>query len=196
MKRGKLIVFYGINNLGKSTQAKLLVARLNSEGKSAQYIKYPVYDLKPSGPIINAYLREGNPYKLAAREAQILYAYNRMHFEPKLIESWENGTHVITEDYWGTGVAWGVGAGVDLDFLLMINKPFQWEDLALLFVGKRFDSGKEKGHLHEDDDAFMEKVRKTHDNLGERFGWKNIHANGTIEQIAQDIWKEVGGIIK
>ncbi len=30
MTKGKLIVFYGINNLGKTTQAKMLVDWLNS----------------------------------------------------------------------------------------------------------------------------------------------------------------------
>ncbi len=30
---GKLIVLYGTNNLGKTTQAKKLVERLNQEGK-------------------------------------------------------------------------------------------------------------------------------------------------------------------
>ncbi len=32
-KRGKFIVVYGVNNLGKSAQTELLVERLRDEGK-------------------------------------------------------------------------------------------------------------------------------------------------------------------
>lgn len=195
MKRGKLIVLYGINNLGKSTQAKLLVERLANEGRKARYLKYPVYDLSPSGPILNAYLREKNPYKLTAREAQILYAYNRMHFEPELKSILDSGSDVVAEDYWGTGVAWGMGAGVDKEFLLKINQPFQWEDLSLLFYGRRFSSGIEKVHLHEQDDIFMEKVRVAHEELGQQFVWKKIEANKSIEEVAEAVWVEAEKVI-
>ena len=51
MKKGLFVVLHGINNLGKTTQAKLLVEKLQSEGHKAEYMKYPVYDLDPSGKI-------------------------------------------------------------------------------------------------------------------------------------------------
>ena len=41
--RGKFIVLYGINNLGKTTQAKFLVEKLQSQGLRAEYVKYPIY---------------------------------------------------------------------------------------------------------------------------------------------------------
>ena len=41
--RGKFIVLYGINNLGKTTQAKMLVDKLKLHGLEAEYLKYPVY---------------------------------------------------------------------------------------------------------------------------------------------------------
>jgi len=53
MKKGLFVVLHGINNLGKTTQAKLLVEKLQSEGHKAEYMKYPVYDLDPSGKILN-----------------------------------------------------------------------------------------------------------------------------------------------
>ena len=43
--KGKLIAIYGINNLGKSTQAHLLVQELQDQGYKAQYLKYPIYDI-------------------------------------------------------------------------------------------------------------------------------------------------------
>ncbi len=143
MERGRFIVIYGINNLGKTTQAKLLVERLKSLGRKAEYLKYPVYDLGPSGPDLDEYLRHANPKRLDAEQAQTLFAENRTQFEPTLKSKLANGIDIVAEDYWGTGLAWGIGAGADKGFLLKINRNFLREDLALLLVGKRFDSGKE-----------------------------------------------------
>ena len=58
-ERGKFIVIYGANNLGKTVQANLLIDSLRNIDKNAHYLKYPIYDLEPTGPRINAALREG-----------------------------------------------------------------------------------------------------------------------------------------
>lgn len=195
MHTGTLIVFYGINNLGKSTQAKLLAQKLHANGHIAEYLKYPVYDTAPSGPLLNGYLREGNPWQLTAKEAQIMYAFNRAQYQAELKSKLDSGVIVVAEDYWGTGVAWGAGAGVDMDFLLELNKHFIREDLALLFEGKRFSSGFEKDHLHETNDELTQKVDKVHHELAEKFNWKIIDANQTIEEVSSKVWEEVQKII-
>lgn len=185
--KGKFIVFYGINNLGKTTQAKLLVEKLQKKGLKAEYLKYPTYDLSPSGPILNNYLRGGNSYKLSAREAQIIYALNRTQFEPTLKNKLENGINIISEDYIGTGLAWGMGADVSEKFLKNINSHLLREDIAFLFDGKRFVDATEQNHKHETDDKLMKKVRKMHLQLGQEFGWKKINANLPIEEIHRQI---------
>lgn len=38
--------------------------RFEKEGFPAKHKKYPFYDLHPTGPMLNDYLREGNPHKL------------------------------------------------------------------------------------------------------------------------------------
>lgn len=195
MEKGKFIVFYGVNNLGKTTQAGLLVERLNDSGSRAKYLKYPIYDLEPTGSRINNYLRVGNPEHLTPKDAQILYAENRRQYEPTLEADLESGTNIVAEDYWGTGVAWGMGAGVDKSFLLQLNESFLREDLALLFVGKRFVSGLEKNHKHESDEELTSKVEKAHEELAKEFGWKAIEANQPLKQVGNDVWQKVGRII-
>lgn len=54
---GKFIAIYGINNIGKSTQTNLLMQRLLSAGIRAEYIKFPIYDLDPTGKMLNEILR-------------------------------------------------------------------------------------------------------------------------------------------
>lgn len=188
---GKLIVLYGINNLGKSTQAKLLVQRLREEGKTAEYVKYPVYVEDPSGVILNDYLRSGNPWGFSPREAQIFYAFNRAQYAPKLDELLYNSDFVIAEDYWGTGVSWGAGAGVDFDFLMAINQFCRREDLALIFRGSRFTQSIEPGHTHESNVDLVEKVREVHERLAKQFSWKPVDATQSIQIVSEQVWSYI-----
>ena len=186
-----IITIYGINNLGKSTQVKILVDKLKNHGMACS-LKYPIYDLEPSGPMIWKYLRDGNPFNLNPREAQILYTFNRLHFEARLQKEYLfKHDFVVLEDYTGTGLAWGIGAGVDKKFLLKINQELLKEDLAILLDGERFLEGKEIGHKHETDDELTEKVRQTHLELAKEFGWRSVNANQTKKQVSDQIYKIV-----
>ncbi len=189
--KGKFIVLYGINNLGKTTQAKRLVAQLNFCGLKAEYLKYPIYDLIPSGVILNGYLRQGNQHNLTPKEAQIIYAFNRTQYEKTLLDKLANGINIIAEDYTGTGIAWGLGTGVDEQFLKYINSHLLKEDMAFLFDGERFRQAAENNHRHETDDELTEKVRLAHLKLGWENNWIKINANLKIEQIHQYIWNHL-----
>lgn len=194
-KKGKFIVIYGINNLGKSTQAKLLVERLNRDGQLAEYVKYPIYDLEPSGPLINEYLREGNPHNLSPREVQTLYAINRTQYENEIINKLNQGVHIVSEDYKGTGIAWGMGAGVSEYFLKKINSHLLKEDIIFLFDGERFKDATEKNHKHETDEELLYKVKLAHMKLAEEENWIKINANLTIEEIHNNIWHYTATLI-
>lgn len=189
--RGKLIALYGVNNLGKSTQAKMLVERLSASGKNAQYLKYPLYELGPSGPVIDAYLRGGNPHELSSREFQIMQVLNRTQYDAVLRERVENGEWIVVEDYVGTGLAWGIGAGVDATFLENLNEHLLQEDAAVLIDGERFLEGREEGHKHETDDTLTEQVRLVHQKLAQRRGWHAVKANQTREEVHEDIYSHI-----
>lgn len=189
--KGKFIVIYGANNLGKSTQAKLLFEKMNETGYKTEYLKYPIYEIEPTGKIINGYLRNGNPFKLTPREAQTIYAFNRAQYEPILKARLEQGINIIAEDYTGTGLAWGLGAGVSEEYLKLINSKLLKEDLTFLLDGERFKTAAENDHTHEADDELWQKVRQAHLKLGQESGWIKINANLTISQIHDIIWQEI-----
>lgn len=186
--KGKLITIYGINNLGKSTQAKLLVGRINQESSKCEYLKYPLYDLEPSGLILNGYLRNNNPHGLSAREFQIIQILNRTQFQPTLKQKLESGINIVAEDYVATGIAWGVGAGVDIKFLEDLNSHLIKPDLSFYFYGNRFLDSVEENHKHETNNVLTQKVKKAHDVLAKEFGWIKINANQNIQQIRKQIW--------
>jgi thymidylate kinase len=187
---GKFIVLYGINNLGKSTQAKLLVKRLAEAGKNVEYLKYPIYELPPTGPRINQLLRS-HEQSLSEVEFQRLYAQNRIDFQPALEQKLNRGTWLVAEDYTGTGIAWGLAKGAPLEILEQQNSTIRMEDLAIWLDGRRFLEAREDVHLHETNDELMQRCRQSHRELAERYGWKKINANHPIEKVAQDIWQIV-----
>lgn len=81
-------------------------------------------------------MKEGSPRGFSGDEFQILRVLNRTQYEPILLSKLESGTWIVAEDYTGTDIAWGVGAGAYQDFLEEINSHLLKEDMAFSFVGK------------------------------------------------------------
>lgn len=190
-QKGKFIVFYGLNNLGKTTQAQLLVENLKKNGLKAKYVKYPRYEKMPTGKIISNYLREGNYYNLSPRELQILYAFNREQCEEEIKEDLENGVHIISECYTGTGLAWGEAEGIDKEFLRHINSHLLKEDLAFHFRGRRFRDSIEKSHIHENNRILTRKAQIAFELMSEEFGWVDLNANYPIVEIEKQVYSYV-----
>lgn len=187
-QKGQFIVFYGVNGLGKTTQAKLLVENLIVKfGKNSEYLKYAVYNLEPSGFLISNYLKEGNIHNFTPREFQLLQVLNRTQYEPKLKEKFEKGTWIVAEDYIGTGVAWGMAASIDKELLIKLNSHLLKENLGILFEGQPFPESLEKNNIHESDLAVLEKVENNFKLLANEFGWHKINANQSVEKVQEEI---------
>ncbi|MBW2978443.1 hypothetical protein KY331_06370 [Candidatus Woesearchaeota archaeon] len=193
MKKGKLIVIYGINRIGKTTQTKKLIKYLRKKGYKAEYVKIPHYKLKPTGQIINKILRR-KKQTISEEEFQLLYVLNRLQFQPILIKKLKKGINIISEDYVGTGLVWGSIKGADYNWLKEINKPLIKEDTALLLDGKPFPKT-EKKHIHEKNKKLMQKARKKHLQLAKEFKWIKINANQLKDKVFEDIKKEIDKIL-
>lgn len=121
MKKGKIIVIEGTDCSGKETQTRLLVEKLEKDGKKVKRISFPMYDT-PTGKIIGACLlgkpemckeslREehsffpeggGNIDSLAAID---LYAADRRYNLPKINELLNEGYIVIIDRYVASNMA-------------------------------------------------------------------------------------------
>jgi len=186
MDRGKFIVIYGANNTGKSEQAKRLTANLNNIGIPATYLKYPIYDLAPTGPRLNSILREKkeNPTPL---ELQKIFAQNRRDFEPELRELLDSGLWVVAEDYRKTGIAWGLTYDVDIKVLEEINSDLYPEDLEICFDGERFTGGIERSHIFEQGGRW-EKNRIVHALLACRYSWEVIDSSESMDEVEKKVF--------
>ena len=190
--KGKFITLYGINNMGKTTHAKRLVERIRGLGMEAEYVKYPVYDVHPSGDFINSVLRHPEQKQnISEDELQMWYVINRYQFEPQLVKWLEEGVIVIAEDYSGTGIAWGTAKGLEQEWVEMINAKVLKEDLAILIEGNRVLSAREDVHIHEQDDDLMERCKQVHSDLADKYGWKRVELKETPDETANDIWHVV-----
>lgn len=183
--QGKLIVLYGANNLGKSTQLELLQDTFLTHNYKVKRIKYPIYDLEPTGPLINDVLRNGK--QMDEEELQRTYVQNRKDFEPTVRAMLDEGYIVIAEDYIGTGIAWGMVRGVSLDTLEEMNEGLLPADISIMIHGKRFETGKESTHRNETDDEIWNTAQEKHLMLADRYSWHRVNANQTIEEVHSDI---------
>lgn len=197
MKRGKLITLYGINNIGKSTQCKILIDNLKKHGHDAVYIKYPVYSLEPTGVFINKVLREsGGRQNITEDQLQMWFTLNRYQFEPELKQMLNEGKIVIAEDYVGTGLAWGSAKGASLEWLTELNKYLLKEDFAIYLKGKRNVQATEASHIHENNNELLEATQFIYDNLAEKYEWSKVMVKPSIGETADDIWKAVDKFLK
>ncbi|MBU1992809.1 hypothetical protein KKG51_03890, partial [Patescibacteria group bacterium] len=180
-----------INNIGKSTHAQMLTDRLNQEGHDAVFIKYPVYDLEPTGPYLNKVLRVDTEQKISEEELQMWFTLNRYQFEPQLKKYLDEGKIVVAEDYTGTGLAWGSLKGAYLPWLTEMNKYLLKEDLGILLEGARSLSAKEEDHIHEADDELVEKCKRVLDDLGNKYNWGRVEICEKREDTHEGVWKLV-----
>lgn len=189
--KGKLITIYGINNVGKSTQSRLLVEKLEKAGHKVKYLKYPIYDLEPTGPFLNGVLRGEGAQKISEDELQLWFILNRYQFEPELKKFLEEGYVVVAEDYVGTGIAWGTAKGLEQEWLEEANKFLLKEDLAILIDGERDLKVIEAKHIHEQNSELVEKCAAVLKAMAGKFGWKVVERKEGKEETSGEIWKVV-----
>lgn len=100
-KKGCLIVIDGGDGSGKTVQSELLVERLRKESEDVHTISFPRYET-PTGKVVKDYLKGkwGDPTKVPAREASMLYAYDRQaaHREGAF-DALDQGVHMVANRY-------------------------------------------------------------------------------------------------
>lgn len=198
MEKGKFIAIYGINGIGKTTQVDLLVEHLKKQGKNASRLKYPIYDLEPEGPFIYKYLRDPEFRKnneLTTDELQLKYVENRKRYEPTLWERIQNGEWIVAEDYIGTGIAWGLTWGGNLEYQEGINHGLYQPDLSILMHGERFLTAVEKDHRNEMEAERIQICKNFHLLLAEKYGWEKVNANQALEKVSEELNKIISKIL-
>lgn len=102
MKKGKFIVFEGIDGAGKTTQTNLLIQRLKKLKKKVVFIHFPQYQTK-SGGLIENYL-QGQYGKIGPYQGSVLYAADRFDGGYRIRTWLKQGYMVIADRYIASNV--------------------------------------------------------------------------------------------
>lgn len=127
-KRGAFIVIEGLDGSGKTTQARLLTAKLNRSYNA-------VYTAEPSDRKIGTFIRKSCLYgekRLPTMAEALLFAADRIeHVENEIKPALARGKLVICDRYVYSSIAYQGSADLSLEWIAEINKYALKPDLAV-----------------------------------------------------------------
>src|SRR3954454_51339 len=104
---GRLLALEGIDGSGKGTQAALLAERARAEGRTVATLSFPTYDGNPFADAIAGYLNGefGTADEVHPELASLLYAADRFHAKPRIVEALATHDLVILDRYVASNAA-------------------------------------------------------------------------------------------
>ena len=197
---GRLLVFEGIDGVGKSTQVQRLVERLRASDREVVQSREPTDG--PYGKELRRSMAEG---RLSPdRELQLFLHDRRDHVDNLLRPAVERGALVVLDRYYFSTVAYQGARGFDQQELLAMNEAFAPEPDLLLVLDMDTQSGlKRVRNRDESPDTFevpelLERSRAIFAALVAQKSYGHlIDASGTPDEVAARVWSvlEQSGLI-
>jgi dTMP kinase len=192
MGKGKIIVIEGSDKAGKGTQSRLLVDALKLSGKVCVIIDFPDYTT-PIGTEIRAFLDGKRNYPNELKH--ILFSANRWEKKREIESMVDNGTIIIINRYYQSNLAYGISNGLNINWLLNLDKGLPKEDLVIVLeVSSKISykrTAAEYNDTFEKDQKLMADVHKNYRILARKFKWKIINGEKNREEVHQDIMKVI-----
>ena len=189
--RGLLVVFEGLDQSGKQTQAERLRDRLVAAGRSVRLLSFPSYDTHIGAEIGRA-LKGERDY--AADTMQLLYVANRFEWKPEIERELAAGTVVVCDRYLASSVAYGEAFGLDGAWLADIQRYLPQPDLTVLLdiepqvSASRKTADRDK---YERDLALLARVRDSYLRQAAGTQWLRLDAGRDREAVAADVFAAV-----
>lgn len=205
MQKGKIIVIEGIDQAGKGTQSNLLQSNLLQSGLLMNALKFsgnvctvmdfPDYTT-PIGQEIRAFLDGKRNYTLETKH--VLMSANRWEKKKEIESLIENGTIIIMNRYYQSNLVYGVSHGLNLKWLLNLDKGLPKEDVVIVLeVNPNTSYQRVPGNrdAFEIDRKLLTKVHKNYRKLAKRFNWKIINGERVSGEVHNDIMKIVKKVL-
>jgi dTMP kinase len=189
---GVLIVFEGLDQSGKQTQAELLRDRLKADGRKARLLSFPDYGTSIGEEIARALQgeREYGPDVM-----QILYIANR--YERKLdLQRWlEGGLVLVCDRYIASSIAYGEAQGLDPAWLQEMQKFLPSPALTIMLDIAPETAVHRKSvdrDRYERDLAMQMRVRESYRRQASEQNWLQLDGERPRDAIASDVFNGVG----
>jgi dTMP kinase len=186
--RGKIIVIEGTDKAGKTSQSRMLAETLKVSGKVCVILDFPDYTT-PIGMEIKAFLEGKRDYLPEVKH--LLFSANRWEKKKEIESMLENGTIIVMNRYWQSNLVYGVANGMDINWLLRLDKGLPKEDIVLVMLVNPNISAKraEMQDAFESDPQLAAKAYKNYLKFAKQYRWKVIDGSKSKEQVHQEITK-------
>lgn len=180
--RGMLIVFEGNKNVGKTTQAKLLVNNLNNINISTEYIAFPDFINTNTGKLLDDYFKGYT--KFHPTVLHLLLSANRWEMQDIIKQKLDNNINIVLDTYYISGIVYSRALNNGINDILFTNteigliKP----DLTILLTYQHDDE------KISEDDLLQEKL--IYDDFIEE-DWLVYNLNLQINTLNNDIISNV-----
>jgi len=185
------VTIEGIDQSGKSTQARLIEKRLRREGMKVGSISFPVYG-SPSGRLIKGYLT--GKRRVSFRAMCMLYSLNRWEQRDALRDLLNENDIVISCRYVPSGLAYGAAGGLSPKWLANLDDGLPTPDAVLVIdvpVQTSTIRKTVKRDVHERNIKYLRNVRRCYLQLAKRKGWQIVSGTGSVQEVSRRILKRV-----
>jgi len=188
--RGALVVLEGCDRVGKTTQARLLVERLNSQGQPAKYMNFPDRST-PIGAIIDGYLKQTR--ELDDRAVHLLFSANRWEAHKGMIAALQAGTTLVVDRYAYSGIAFSHAKGLPWAWCEASDAGLPKADLVLYLSLKEQEAATREGYGGEryEEASLQARVRAAFANFPPH-GWQTVACDGLgVEELQSQLMAAV-----
>jgi dTMP kinase len=186
--KGKIIVIEGTDKAGKTSQSRMLAEALKVSGKVCVILDFPDYTT-PIGIEIKAFLEGKRDYPPEVKH--LLFSANRWEKKKEIESMLENGTIIVMNRYWESNLVYGVANGMDVNWLLRLDRGLPKENIVLVVLVNPSISARraEMQDAFESDPQLTAKAYENYLKFAKQFRWRIIDGSKSKEQVHQDIMK-------
>jgi dTMP kinase len=192
---GLLIVFEGLDQSGKQTQAERLKAYVESRARTAVLLDFPSYETH-IGKEIEGGLHGQRDY--GADVMQLLYVANRYEKKPQIERLLAAGTVVICDRYLASSIAYGEAQGLDGAWLREIQRYLPSPDLTILLdIAPETAAGRKTSNRdkYERDLALLSRVRESYRRQAQSESWLRLDGERGKDAVAADVISAVDRLL-
>src|SRR5215211_2154775 len=186
-KEGQIIVLEGIDKAGKGTQCKLLQNDIMKAGFNCKILDFPDY-LTPIGTEIRLFLDGRRSY--SSQVQHMLLSVNRWEKKEEIDKMLQNGTIIIMDRYYQSNIVYGLSNGLDLNWLINLDKGLPKEDIVIILEidsETSYKRVKRNRDLFEKNLEFLSNVKQNYQKLSQVYNWKIINGEESVEKIHMKI---------